>query len=256
MDTKKLVFEDTPTNFPTNIYMKRSNVRRPRRKANRRPRRKAPVNSVAAMRADNLAKLSTTIETIPIVPNTMYQFNHTLGASSRASLVAESYQYYKLDYVEVTIKPLRDTYIDVSGAGLSSAPAPQLYFYKNQTDSSPATLTQLKLMGVNPTSFARDGNKVFRYKPCMILGGYNPTAGFTAPQGWVKKASPWLATSKSSTTFVIDDTPHFGAVFYIDQTGGTSRVANCEVETHFKFKNPSLQSTPADNIVTPTRLSV
>ena len=236
----------------------RSNARKAyprRRKAVRRRRaRKAPVNSVAAMRADNLAKMSSTIETIPIVPNTMFQFNHTLGASSRAASVALSYQYYKIDYVEVTIKPLHDTFMDVSGVG--SLPAPQLYFYKNQTDSSPATLAQLKLMGVNPTSFARDGNRVFRYKPCIILGGYNPATLFTAGQGWVKKTSPWLATSKSSTTFVIDDTPHFGAVFYIDQSGGTLKVANCEVETHFKFKNPSLQSAPTDNIVAPTRLSV
>jgi len=235
----------------------RSNARKAyprRRKAVRRPRRKAPINSVAAMRADNLAKLSTAIETINILPNVMYQFNHTIGASSRAASVAANYQYYKLDYVEVTIKPTHDTYLDLSGTG--GLPAPQLYFYKNQTDSSPSTLAQLKLMGVNPISFARDGNKVFRYKPCMILGGYNPSTTFTAPQGWVKKTSPWLATSKSSTTFVIDDTPHFGGVFYVDQAGGAGKIAGCEVETHFKFKNPSLQPVPTDNLVVPTRISV
>lgn len=231
--------------------------RRVRKAPVRRRGRKATGNSVKGMVKDNHAMLSSTIDTINLNTNTMYKFNHTLSASSRAAAVAAQYQFYKLDYVEVRIKPWFDTYLDLSGAvGTAGAQlAPQLYFYKSLSDTSPTTIVQLKLMGVNPTPFAKDGNKVYRYKPALIIPSVDASGNVI---GSVKKVSPWLACSTSPTTFVADATPHYGACFFIQQQPGavSTGIASCEVETHFKFKAPTLQSAAGERVTEPVRLIV
>ncbi len=206
---------------------------RPKRRVNRR---KPTGNSVSAMVRDNHASLSSTINNT-VVPNTIYDFSHALVNSSRALVVAQEYQFYKIDYVEVRIKPLYDTYLDGSGNPI----APQLYFYKSLSQTSPTSLVALRQMGVNPASFSRDKNIVYRYKPAVEISPSAVGGGL----GLIKRISPWLScsTATSGGAFAGDATPHYGACFYIDQAGGNANIANVEVETHFKFKAPQVPNS-------------
>jgi len=226
---------------------KRSARRRNRRRGGRR---RKTTSGFQQMTKDNNAVLSSTINKESIAMNTMYDFSHTLAASTRAVSVATNYQFYKIDYVEIRIKPYADTYLqDISGNPKISSP--QLYFFKSKTAQSPSTLAQLRLMGVNPKPFARDGNWVFRYKPAVEVaaeGGTNFGAG-------ILRVSPWLGTSSDPQTFAADDTPHYGACFYIASEANPTyavSIATLEVETHFRFKQPNLiNASQQENITNP-----
>jgi len=186
----------------------------------------------------------------------MYSGSFQIGNSARATALAPNYQQYKIDYVEVRIKPLFDTFVNA----ITASYAPNLYFYINKSGSQGIVgVTNLKSMGIDPKPFSRDGFYTYRFKPSAIIEvGTSGVPGVTnAPV--MRKNSPWLNTNNTpfgSTGFTLDATFHWGYNLFIEVPGASATdVATIEVETHFCFRYPLSVSAPGEAFVAPKELS-
>lgn len=203
-----------------------------------------------------LSSVSVPTAGTTINSQTMYSGTVQIGNSVRASALAPNYQQYRVDYVEVRIKPLFDTFVN----GITASSAPNLYFYINKSGSPITGLTDMKSMGLNPKPFAKDGDIVYRFKPSAILStdSKGSSADYLGPT--LRKNSPWLNTNNNPYTlsgFAIDNTTHWGYNLYIEVAQGATAtaVATLEVETHFSFRYPLSSTPPGETRVQPTLLS-
>jgi len=184
----------------------------------------------------------------------MYSGTFQIGNSVRATALAPNYQQYKIDYVEVRIKPLFDTFVNA----ITASYAPNLYFYINKSSSQGVVgIANLKNMGIDPKPFAKDGFYVYRFKPAAILDTATANSGTSFPV--MRKNSPWLNTNQTpfgTSGFQIDQTLHWGYNLFIEVPGASATdVATIEVETHFCFRYPLSVSTPGELSVAPLKLS-
>lgn len=210
---------------------------------------------------DNLAKCSdmmlfgaTRDSSGALVTDTAENYNFNLSQFPRASAIAKEYQEFKLDYVEIRIKPYFDTYnsiVDATSTGTLNR-APQLYKYIMKTgELAPADPNWFRANGVNAISLAKDKNITMRYKPAIRVGNVvsasaTPGTGFSTI-----KVSPWLATNDTTAVgFVPNSSIHYGHAIYIDsqQSAVTNtEVCQIEIEAHFVFRKPNTQTTtPTD----------
>lgn len=231
-----------------------------KKRAPKRYAKKPTSNSAISLMTDNMAKLSsvqTPTSGQAIQSQTMYSGTFQLANSARATALAPNYSQYKIDYVEVRIKPLFDTFVN----SITASYAPNLYFYINKSgQSGVTTLTNLKSMGLNPKPFSKDGFYTYRFKPSVIIDVVGGTTPFPQSGSAVmRKNSPWLNTNIlpfGSTGFNLDTTLHWGYNLFIEVPGATATdVATIEVETHFCFRYPLSVSAPGDQLVLPRNLS-
>lgn len=210
------------------------------RKGGKRRSRKPTTNSTRSMIKDNIAKISAVSGTATVLnTNQAYNFEFALSnAPTRVLNVAKSYQEFKIDYVEVRLKPYYDTYgTTAATAGIT---APQLYhqIIKDPSVVDMVDISQFKFNGLNPMPFSKDGNKVWRYKPAASIV---PIGTGTSASGMIK-VSPWLDTedfTSTSTTPVFSTTQHYGSALWIDSAEGTKvPCATVEVEIHYAFRKP------------------
>ena len=218
------------------------------RKGGKRRSRKPTTNSTKSMIKDNYAKCSSIGRTTVLNTNTAYNFEFQLvNGSTRVLNVAKAYQEFKIDYVEVRLKPYYDTYgTTAATAGIT---APQLYhqIIKDPSVTDMTDISQFRLNGINPMPFSKDGNKVWRYKPAASLLPEGMAA--TSASG-VIKVSPWLDTESFNSTSAapaFSTTQHFGSALWIDSQEATpAPVATVEVEIHYVFRKPR-SDAPATN---------
>lgn len=224
-------------------------------KAKRSYKKKATSNSSASMIKDNNARASSISTQTPLDSNTAYNFQFQLvNASTRILNVAKAYQEFKIDYVEVRLKPYYDTFATGATAGIT---APQLYhqIIKDPSVSDMVDISQFRYNGINPMPFSKDGNKVWRYKPAASVV---PVGAGSSASGMIK-VSPWLDTedfTSTATTPVFSTTQHYGSSLWIDTVEATKiPLANVEVEIHYVFRKPRSDYVNSGNAhSTPVRL--
>lgn len=220
----------------------------------KRTQRKRPTtNSTKSMSKDNHASISS-MSGVPttLQSNTAYNFQFSLqNAPNRVINVAKSYQEFKIDYVEVRLKPFYDTYATtVATAGLV---APQLYhqIIKDPSVVDMVDISQFRFNGINPMPFAKDGNKVWRYKPAAGIGA--ESIGPSQPSTMIR-VSPWLDTEAIGSTAgvpVFSGTAHYGSSLWIYTPDPTPvNCAQVEVEVHYKFRKPRSDAVTTDTLST------
>lgn len=221
---------------------------RPRRKAARKPRKayKKPMSQNMAKITDT--QLSGGKSSYVVQTDTAENFNHLLIQYPRAMVVAAAYQEFKIDYIEVRIKPYFDTY----SAGVSTTAsatgvitkAPQLYkmILKNG-EYAPTDVNWFRANGVNAITLAKDRNITFRYKPSVLMvANTNNQPGAGVPAYGTIKVSPWLSTKLAQSTV------HYGIGMLFDSQEFTALIANVgqvEIEGHFSFRKPNYTGSTA-----------
>jgi len=219
-------------------------------KSKRTYRRRAP-----RMTYDNLAKCSDMMQfgstgesSAALVTDTAENYQFNLKQFPRAQLIASQYQEFKIDYVEVRIKPYFDTY---NSAVVGTIPAgtltraPQLYKYIIKTgELAPSSPEWFRANGVNAITLAKDRNISMRYKPAIRVG--ENTASTSAGSGFSTiKVSPWLSTNDTTVVgFAPNTAIHYGHAIYVDSQQASTvntEVCQIEIEAHFLFRKPNAQ---------------
>lgn len=157
-----------------------------------------------------------------------------LSQFPRATAVAEAYQNYRIKYVEMTLRPLWDTF--TGGPGTSQIPT--LYKMIDRSGSLPTTgtLAMLQNLGCKPIRFD-DKQIVVRYKPGVILGtGSGLTTVNTKPL-----ISPVLSTDANAGvgSWSVSRVPHHGIAFYLLAAAVTDYQVSVDVTVHFEFSKPA-----------------
>jgi len=176
------------------------------------------------------------------VINTLYSLmNLSLNQFTRAPLVAQAYQHYRIKYVSVKFKPPADTFI--SGATVAYS-KPYLYHMIDKAGAIPTniTLEGLKNMGAKPRALDENvltvGWRPSVLQDTMVTGGPAPVS-----QGSAYKISPWLNTNNVSvdTPWNASSVDHLGLYWYLEAAGSGSPPTffyEIDVEVQFEFKKP------------------
>lgn len=241
-----------PIKKATRVRRRRAPMRKSKRTYRRKPR---------TMTADNYARCSEMMQfgttgdsSVGIQTDTAENYNVKLSAFPRATTIASQYQEFKIDYIEVRIKPYFDTYSSVPGATPptgSLTRAPQLYKYVIKTgELAPADPNWFRSNGVNAITLAKDKNITMRYKPAIRVGDL-ANSGATGSGYSTIKVSPWLATNDiTNPAFQPNTTIHYGHALYIDsqQTAITNtECCQMEIEAHFVFRKPNAKDNTTDS---------
>lgn len=217
---------------------------KPRRaaKAKRAPRRR-----MYRKKRTNVAEYASLSETRTIVApntnnqiNTMYSLmNTSLSQFTRAPLVAQAYQHFRIKNIALRLKPPFDTF--VSGATTGTA-KPYLYYMLDKAGAIPTniSLEGLKQMGAKPRAFD-EKQLTISWAPSVLqdvltVGGAAPVA-----QGSAYKISPWLNTADTSvgTPWNASAVDHLGVYWYVEApVAGTPTSYEIDVEVQFEFKKP------------------
>lgn len=214
----------------------------------RAPRRKATTN---------VAEYASLSETRSIVApgnnlvNVMYSLmNTSLDQFTRAPLVAQAYQHYRIKNIALRFKPSSDTYISGTTVGTSK---PYLYYMLDKAGALPTniTLEGLKQMGAKPRAFD-EKQLTISWAPSVLQDVL--TVGGAAPvsQGSAYKISPWLNTANVTVgaPWNASTVDHLGVYWMIEApVNGTATAYEIDCEVQFEFKKPliarSVSSTHA-----------
>lgn len=241
---------------------RRRPARRPKRKiAKRKPMRKRVV------RVTDSARLTEGSEDQLVLNATgTYAFNYTTSLSEfvRAQEVAHAYKYYRCAKIQLEFVP----YTNFSQVGVAAnGRLPQLYFSVDRVMNMNILPTEAEMIerGVSPRIFK--GKCVYSWKPNLLqsvqLETEQPADGGGRPLGIqslsainsVPLMNKWLPTQQS---FAFTNIPpamtglqvsqlssnpyalrYYGAVFVIDQEGGTAlAVGDLISKVTWEFKGP------------------
>lgn len=159
----------------------------------------------------------------------------------RASSVAQSYQMYKLKYVEVTFLPDADTFIPGAASG-----KPYLYYQIDKALSLPITVTNIDLKTSGCKPIALDEKPIhIRWKPAVLLDVmYNSTTNTSSAN--MIRVSPTLNTSliPNGSAWAPNDVAHGGIKFFVENNGAPVNYC-AKITAHFQFYKPRVQSAPA-----------
>ncbi|AXH75268.1 MAG: putative cap protein [Cressdnaviricota sp.] len=211
-------------------------------------------NNLTALARTNYARCSETRQAsdpIGLLTNTVYAYQVSMaGASDNSSRrvlgIAKEYQEFRITKIQARLKPYFDSFV-ATAAGSYSA-SPQLYMYVVRDGDVPNGLVHLRLMGINPQPFSKDGNKTLTWKPTVVYASETGSPN-------IIKTSPWMNTSKTNTagsasTWAGNDTPHYGLIVYCDHpstsnSGGNDPIpiGQLELEVFYEFRRPFI--TPA-----------
>lgn len=174
--------------------------------------------------------------------NQMYSLmNTSLDQFQRAVTVAQAYQHYRIKYINVTIKPLYDTFA-VQGAGWAK---PKLYYMLDKAGSIPTNinLEGLKQMGAKPRDLDEKPLQI-GWRPSVLQVDMTNGGGAGVGQATAYKISPWLSTSNVAVAqpWNASSVDHLGVYYYVEAVATGAPPAPLsyfvDVEVQFEFKKP------------------
>lgn len=187
-------------------------------------------------------------------------YTTSLASSSRAQIVAQGYQYYRIKRITHVFKPLVDTFV----AAVGSPPnVPYLYHMIDRTGELKYTTSagQLRTMGAVPIRL--DEKEIRRsWTPSVLNASFNAAAssgGAASLFNQVKK-SPWLPCRAvidpasglpSPNTWIPDSTDHGGAIFIVDDGGAGGYAFGFERQVEYEFCKPARPAPLAGESQTP-----
>lgn len=201
---------------------------------------KSKYSYASSMR--DAAKVKVVQNSYPIAANTMYSIeNIALTNSTRASTVAQGYQFYRIRNVKVIFTAYADTFpANTSG----QVGVPQLYCMIDKAGAiAPnAGLNDLKKMGAKPRRFD-DKNIIYQWAPAILLNSNEIANGaVTNVFAGSYKVSPWLPTNQNSgsqtNNFQINSVDHRGLRFFVQAQNYNATCGELAIEIDFEFKKP------------------
>lgn len=230
---------------------------KPKRAFRKKPVRKSTKNVAEyASLSENRTVLSSGGNLI----NTMYSLmNTSLDQFTRAPLVAQAYQHYRIKQITLKMKPPADTFISGTTVAYSK---PYLYHMIDKAGAIPTniTLEGLKQMGARPRALDEKPLTI-SWAPsvlqdAMVTGGAAPVA-----QGSAYKISPWLNTNNTSVGNIwnASSVDHLGVYWILEAPGAGSPPAfvyEIDVEVQFEFKKPLITRSTSSVNATPATLAV
>lgn len=214
-------------------------------KAPGRRARKMRVRKSRTMNVPDKASLSETRTIISPgnnLVNVMYNLmNVQLDQFTRASLVAQAYQHYRIKHISLKFKPAYDSF--VSGATVAFS-KPYFYSMIDKAGAIPTgiTLEGLKQMGAKPRAFD-EKPIVIGWRPSVLANVMTTSGPAPVSQGSAYKVSPWLNTNDTSvdTAWQPSTVDHLGIYWTVEAAaaGSPAQFAyeiDCEVQ--FEFKKP------------------
>jgi len=160
----------------------------------------------------------------------------TLGAFTRASAVAQGYQFYRIKYLELAILPSTDTF-----AG-GTAVKPYFYYMVDKGNALPLALVDTQVKQLGAKAIALDEKPIhIRWKPGVSLSTeISTTTGATSAQKYM--VSPWLNCDEdpNTGTFNASQVVHNGLKFFAENIGGTQVSYTGTITAHFQFKKPCI----------------
>jgi len=203
--------------------------------------------------SNNYAKLTETITYEDINPNTMYSCLATLADTTRALLIAQEFQFYRITAVEWKYKPYFNTFQDSIGGSASNPSMPQFYMIMSRNGVFPAyDLLSIKSEGARARQFNKD--LVVKYKPNTTyqtaISGTDGTSVAIAPAIAMNRWLPCNQALAISATSNWSQIPYYGHQFYIDQAVPTqaanATIGTLELSLVIEFKNPGLPPPPQE----------
>lgn len=221
----------------------------------RKPRRVMRKKRMMRKRKNdaNYAQLKETIQLNELVAEQPYASDLNLTQFARAVNVAQSYQLYRIAYVEYRIKPRFDTFLPASP---STNVVPYLYWIMNRNASTPQYFDDDYLIQQGARAIRLDDKTIkINYKPNIVIDTWQKPGGGAYYQSGMPKITPWLPTQRAIDdpdgnpppvtplpvlTGGSDDTLHYGHLTYISAPTWSSEVKVCDVEVTvtFQFKKP------------------
>lgn len=191
--------------------------------------------------------------------NTLYSLmNTSLDQYTRAPLVAQGYQHYRIKHISLKFKPPFDSYVSGTTVGFQK---PYLYHMIDKSGSIPTniTLEGLKQMGAKPR--ALDEKPLYiNWRPAVLQDAL--TAGGAAPtsQGAAYKISPWLNTSNISVASPWNPSTvdHLGVYWFLEAPANGSPPTftyEIDVEVQFEFKKPLITRSVGSVHAIPVQLA-
>lgn len=190
----------------------------------------------------DIARVKVLQNSYPIAANTMYSLeNFALTNSTRASTVAQGYQFYRIKMVKVIFTAYADTFpANTSG----QVGVPQLFAMIDKAGaiSPTASLNDLKKMGAKPRRFD-DKNIVYQFAPAILLNSNEISGGaVTNVFAGAYKVSPWLPTNQNSgsqtNAFAVNSVDHRGLRFFIQAQNYNATCGELSIEIEYEFKKP------------------
>lgn len=133
-------------------------------------------------------------------------YNLSLALCSRATLVAEAYQEFRIRRITLIYRTTQDTFLTNLGA------VPQLYAMVDKRGAIPINFDEqtLQSMGAVPRRFD-DKNVMVKYTPSVLQSSLTDPALLTV-QVASARDKPWLPTniSPNVSVFAPSDVDHFG----------------------------------------------
>lgn len=221
----------------------------PRRRRAPMRRRRLPLKyNPKLVGGPNTCRITETLKTISILPNTPYRISVGGITGARALAVCDQFALYRIAKVVYKYKPTSDTFVSNPAfiGGNGAITVPHLYWKMNRfADNPPAWGVQdIQAMGAKPVRFD-DKTITIAYKPNILLA--SASGGDNSGQ---VKMTPWLNTDSAPETgvFVPSDTDHYGHFYWVDcavNGAGTTPVGTLTVTIYYEFKSPRVEWTPA-----------
>lgn len=182
--------------------------------------------------------------------NTVYTLDQIrLAQFDRLSAIAQNYQFFRINKVEMKFKPFSDTFMPGTGGQVQGSSVPYFYYLVNKGNVlNTATFNALRDAGAKPRRFD-DKTLTVSWKPAVLLGIQDySTAGGTVTNNTVfnmKKISPWLATNLNaglrSASWTASTVDHAGLLYGVEQdnAGATGQIEyGVEITVYMQFKKP------------------
>lgn len=180
-------------------------------------------------------------------PSQAYGFyNFALTNSSRAVQIAAGFQEYRIAKVEVTVKPVADTFDAGTIAAGGTNSLPYLYYMIDRTGafSNNGTTSQvLKNAGAKPIRLDDKTIKI-QWKPTVQIGS-SDAAGGPAPVSELAaayKTSPWLTTNANAaeptSAWAPNSVDHMGLILAAEMPRGQfpANVATISIRITYEFR--------------------
>lgn len=212
-------------------------------KKSRRPAQKKTVrrqNRKRAGKVSNYASASETI-TLPddVVQTVYYMDNIRLEQFDRLSKIAQGYQYFRINRVDMRFKPQMDTFTDSTQ---NTVP----YFHylidkgNNLVPSAAGGFIQMRESGAKPIRFD-DKTVTVSWKPCVSLLTQDGSQPITFGAGLIR-TSPWISTNDlagaESTMWQPSTVEHRGLVYGVEALTSVARTYSSELTVYVEFKKP------------------
>jgi len=182
--------------------------------------------------------VSNFLGTDPTVPTSLTYFNSdiSLASFSRAQVVAQGYQRFRIKYFELAFKPDADTFAPGAASG-----KPYLYYMIDKSNSLGAALQTGQMKSLGAKAIALDEKTItIRWKPAVTLSTEISTAtGTTSAQMY--KVSPILNCDEdpNAGAFQPSQVVHNGIRFFVENAG-TPINYRATLTAHLEFMKPSI----------------